>query len=938
MANYTFLPFLRRGIVGLATGNVEKDRLNVPLRLQVTGEGEALPPPIERSVQLYGPADVTGLNFQAIVRTVPRAGVNDFEANFLAAIEFYDEDFLWRYSPVLPEQGGKLKPWLWLIVLRESEYERVSGGKNNLSIIDIAPDAMQSALPNPDTTTSWAHVHLNFMPVGNTAKALGASIQQQLDDDPNLGCSRLICPRRLSPNTRYRGFLVPAFEKGRLAGLGRPESEIANIPNIQPAWSNAAGGGSAAPTLFPVYFEWPFSTSSAGDFEDLARKLSPLSAEEQKDLAEATKRLDVRNPGWGTKGAKGNIRLESALKLPSLQPDAPDEISDKKILRAKIAPLLNLGITPLNSTQAKAASHPYFKEENNLNKQSNLDDDPIITPPVYGSFYRPAEMLDPDSTTNWYTELNLNPVYRVAAAQGTGMVQKNQEELMDSAWEQWGAYADTWKIRNRWAFSEQLSQTMCVKRMKPMTSSSDSSVQYRSASFFSPLIPTLKTDGAANEKLGTLLTAEAEKPSTFSPTFLKITRTGGPLMRRLSEKSKGVLFVELPRFTFFVFIPVPPFQRAINSILSWLNTNPGSAAYLKNAGLGGVEPLKTAANLLLPYTGIQSTDVIRRTDVHTSTMAGLWAQIAPENTIMARFETMVRHTRAAATGTSNDNLPTAPVFPEATYAQLAERNTDFMLPGLDKIPSNRVTLLQANNKFIESYLLGLNHEMAREFLWREFPAPLNATYFNQFWDVRNSTNPKPDIQPVLAWKPNSKLGTHGIPQVQAGAGDSIVVVIRGDLLRKYPNTEIFMVKADWDNKKAGSHKLVLDVNNPSQWLNDSPNLRRPLFSARIEPDYSFLGFNLGLEEVRGNAETPGWFFVLKERAGDTQFGLDLHLDPTNTDPSWEQLAEVGENQCIQTDSVKFTALPRSGKRADQVASMLYQKPFMLFVHASRLLS
>lgn len=934
MANYTFLPYLRRGIVGLANANVEKDRLNVSVRLQVIGEGEALPAPIDRPVQLYGPGDITGLNQQAIVRTMPRAGVNDFEANFLAAIEFYDEDFLWRYSPAIPAQSGILKPWLWLIVLAENEYERISGGKNRLPVINIRPEAMQSAFPAPETTASWAHVHLNFKPDGTTAKALGTNIQQKLDENPNMGCSRLVCPRRLSPNTRYMGFVIPAFEKGRLAGLGRPEAEIANTPNLQPAWQNSAGN--AINKQFPVYFEWPFSTSSSGDFEDLARKLSPLSADEQNELASATKLVDVRNPGWAIKGATGTIRLESALKLPGLQSDSEGELHDKKTLSEKIAPLLNLGITPINSTQAKTILHPYFKQENNLNKQSNLEDDPIITPPAYGSFYRPAVLLNSDNSQSWYDELNLNPVYRVAAAQGTGVIQKDQEELMDSAWEQLATYNDTWKMRNRWLFSEQLSQTMCVKRLKPMINVTGSMNQYRSTSFFSPLIPTFTSGGAPNQKFGNLITAEADKPSTFSRAFLKITRTGGPLMRRLSDKSPGLFFADI-QSPIFILIPTTPLQRAINTILTWLNNNPGDSERLKNAGLGGVDPLKTAASRWLPYVSIQANPVIRKRDIHKSAMNGLWDQIAPEKTIMTRFVSMISHTIYNDAGIATANLPIAPVFRDATYAQLAERNTDFILPGLEKIPSNRVAILQANNKFIESYLVGLNHEMAREFLWREFPAPLNATYFRQFWDMRNAATSNQDIQPILQWASNSPIGSHGNTFGQVSTEDPIVVVIRGDLLRKYPNTEIFMTSAAWDNKEAGSHKLALDVNDQSLWVNDSPNLRRSLFSARIEPDYTFLGFNLGIQEVRGDSETPGWFFVMKERAGDTHFGLDLNSEPNSNDPSWEQLGEISENQCIQVGSTQFNALPRSGKRADQVASMLYQKPFMLFVHASRLL-
>jgi hypothetical protein len=932
MSNYTFLPFLRRGIAGLAKDNTATERLTVSLRIQVTGEGEAAPPPVERPVQLYGPGDITGLNYDAIVRTVPRAGVNDFEANFLAAIEFYDEDFLWRYSPMLPAQGAKLLPWLWLVVLSENEYKRIKAVKNGLPVIDIAPEAMPSVFPAPDTASSWAHVHLNFKPAGSTAKLIGASIQQKLDENPNLGCCRLVCPRRLGPNTRYRAFVVPAFEKGRLAGIGRPESELANVPNAQPSWSAVAGSVNAG--QFPVYYEWPFTTSSAGDFEFLARQLAPLNTEEQGALAAATKHLDVRNPGWGIKGAAGTIRLESALELPGLPSNPEAEIKDKKVLREQIAPLLNMGIAPPNRTEAATKKHPYFGQEGDSTKPSNLDDDPIITPPAYGSFYRPGEILNVSGEQNWYNELNLNPVYRVAAAQGTGVVQKDQEQLMDNAWEQWGTYAQTWKMRNRWVFSEQLSQTMGIKRIEPMTRATSPAAQYRSTSFFSALIPTLKTGGAASPLLGSLLTKEAYKPSTFSPAFAKLTRSGGPLMRRMAEKPAGVFFAERPFLGIFVPQPSTPVQWAVNTIKTWLNNNPGATARLKNAGLVGVEPLKAAAAQWLPYVSIQRQPTTRRADVHKSAMNNLWTQIDPASTIMARFKSMVGPKVPGGGSAATGTLPPAPVFPDATYTALAERNMDFILPGLEKIPSSRVAIMQANSKFIESYLVGLNHEMAREFLWREFPAPLNATYFSQFWDMRDAAKPQADIQPIRQWKADSKIGSHG---KGAGQQDPIVVVIRGDLLRKYPNTEIFMVKAAWQNKQVGSHNLVLDVNNQSDWINESPHLRRPLFSARIEPDYSFLGFNLSIQDVKGDQENAGWFFVMKERAGDTHFGLDLHAEPESSDPSWEKLAEVAENQCIQAGSAQFNAVLGVGNRADQVASMLYQKPFMLFVHAGRLL-
>ena len=115
---------------------------------------------------------------------------------------------------------------------------------------------------------------------------------------------------------------------------------------------------------------------------------------------------------------------------------------------------------------------------------------------------------------------------------------------------------------------------------------------------------------------------------------------------------------------------------------------------------------------------------------------------------------------------------------------------------------------------------------------------------------------------------------------------------------------------------------------------------KPFFSARIAPDFILLGFNLVLSEAIGSPvpqhdNNPGWYFALKERPGDVHFGLDLDVSPT--DPSWPALEEVLENQCINAASQQFKNLPRYGGQADKIAAMLYQRPFVLYVHASRLL-
>ena len=70
------------------------------------------------------------------------------------------------------------------------------------------------------------------------------------------------------PFARWFACLVPAFDAGVRRGLG--QQPVADQP-LGPAWSDEAD------ITLPLYFHWEFSTGPAGDFESLARRLSPFT-------------------------------------------------------------------------------------------------------------------------------------------------------------------------------------------------------------------------------------------------------------------------------------------------------------------------------------------------------------------------------------------------------------------------------------------------------------------------------------------------------------------------------------------------------------------------------------------------------------------------------------------------------------------------------------
>jgi hypothetical protein len=60
-----------------------------------------------------------------------------------------------------------------------------------------------------------------------------------------------------------------------------------------------------------------------------------------------------------------------------------------------------------------------------------------------------------------------------------------------------------------------------------------------------------------------------------------------------------------------------------------------------------------------------------------------------------------------------------PRFHYPMYEPLHRYDREWMVAGLGLFRrTEMVTLLETNNRFIEAYLVGLNHEMARELLWR----------------------------------------------------------------------------------------------------------------------------------------------------------------------------------------------------------------------------
>jgi len=308
-----------------------------------------------------------------------------------------------------------------------------------------------------------------------------------------------------------------------------------------------------------------------------------------------------------------------------------------------------------------------------------------------------------------------------------------------------------------------------------------------------------------------------------------------------------------------------------------------------------------------------------------------------------------------------------PKIEESVYQHLQKISQDFILPNVKNLPANSITLLETNQAFIESYMAGLNHEMARELLWREYPTDQRGSYFRQFWDKTDNvheTNPenKLDIKEMHTW--TKPLGYHAVED----AGEAkLVLVVRGDLFLKFPNTLVYAQQAVY-NPAAPSEARIL----PTEITEE--NTLFPVFSAELEPDVFLFGFDLTAPDAIGerfpsgaNIKTmddydPGWFFVFRERPGQIKFGLDDYTDqlgddtvmPTDDEPedwnamAWEYL--VDEKIDLEDYLLNFsrnisisnppagTTQAMWGDNAADLAAILLQSPVIFGRHAQEMLA
>jgi hypothetical protein len=1049
MNSYTFLPWARHGIAAeistsdnLGAGGPGPERADVSVRFKINGE------PIANQVQVLGPGDVAGINPRAIVKTDPRNWVTDFESNYLPYIEFYEEDFPWRFTParaVNELADSKLRPWIFLVVLKEEEFveQKTSGPLPAFAFKEeLNPAAF---FPFPEQSWAWAHVHVSQNIIANElqtttepeVRGVEQTLEQALRTNADTASSRLLCARKLEDNTAYHAFVVPAFETGRRTGLGL---------DILPGTSGQLASWGNGQRVYPIYYRWFFRTGAKGDFEFLVDLLEPRPVDKRVGV----RAMDMQEPGYEVEGMSGDLRvmgLEGALKSPETE-SSPNEWPPPGTVFEQ-PPEGSAGFF-LNQLEGKVNLQFNFQQEESPENPHHPD--PIVSPPLYGKWYAMAEKLEMRQGTGWVNELNRDPRLRTPAGAGTQVIQKKQEKFMQQAWAQLGDLLQAnQKIRQlqlAWMSTFVVYQKNILPQPADQLLTFTHAVQRR--------VPGSATTIARQVKDSRLPQAAVD------PAFRKIARPRGAIMRKvlpdgappptgvLSQLNEGIL-------TAAPAPPDPTGQISLDSVAESIVPD-SLPKWLRNLLRGGLLTIALPALLILAlvlavitgafllfgviFLGLAITlfaarrlrtvietaeafqeksftpNVVNRiparpnfvltefnaplpaageTDSSDSieasnfriaikdafnarqssppplpvppplelnnAVAKLKQALNPAVTIPKRAQFVLKipaSIKDAYLRPQKTLVPVMahPVFTEPMYRGLRDLSTEFLAPNLGLIPNNTISLMETNQRFIEAYMVGLNDEMARELLWRQFPTDQRGSYFRQFWDVgdtvnRDATKPPAQVEEELlditklhTWDRETSLGDHASRPLPSGAepGEArLVLVVRGDLLKKYPTAVVYAQQAKW---KDGVREL--DDSDPAQFV------KVPLFKAEIDPDVRFLGFDLTSSVAKGNpdpaANNPGWFFVIQERPGEPRFGLDNFSEESpDLASSWDELAwehlgnfeslgVVDFNAPVSTTSMgepdnKF----QWGRNAADMAYILYQVPVMVAFHAADML-
>lgn len=330
-------------------------------------------------------------------------------------------------------------------------------------------------------------------------------------------------------------------------------------------------------------------------------------------------------------------------------------------------------------------------------------------------------------------------------------------------------------------------------------------------------------------------------------------RLNAPLSGRIGTDVPGVNLVDTSVLTPVRTDTDTAARANALTALANLATTPIAPLLDRARGLS-VETLRSSMSVLVDPGGALSIAAVPRRD--TLTIDTLSTVLDPTVTVRAALKGRLRLSDTIAqrwnAGVVMRPIMAAPRFDRPMYQALYDYDSEWLVPGLGLLPADDfVTVLSTNPDFMEAFLIGLSDEMGRELLWRSYPTDRRGTYFRRFWDADADELPTP-----IHLFPSTDLGKHVSFGGDGGSAPRAVVVVKSELVRRYPDLIIQVAKNQGTIAEPWFEKT------------DAPQIvAKQLFSALLQPDLALVGVDLSIEQI----DQPEWWILIAEHPSATRF-------------------------------------------------------------------
>jgi hypothetical protein len=937
----TFCSFYRKGFV--------KD---LDLKIEIEGnngvltEYDAITDLL--NIKLRGPEKILGITPNMMARVYPPANSNDEEPNYFAYVDFVDPDFPWRFTPssFFPETidiNTRIDSWLSLVVLSTDEIKQMETNdltvierKNGKEVLNINLDF----LPPSSLTWSAAHVQLTGF------SGLPDEIDSWIQENPEKTFSRLVCFKRLKPKTSYHAFLVPKFKKSLIP------HQLTSDPIGTVGDSNAWDSGDpdqTTPISLPIYYKWRFMTAEKGDFEELVRNLTPWIPDPDKigktliDSSVKKKDQDLEKHYFKREGALGVIG----------EVDSEQETIDHPLK----------GMLFDHMDESLKFKNTSVDLDDIILDTGDEDEDPLVTFPVYGRYFRQTDAIINDESlwagdsNPWIHKANLLLKNRVVCGFGTKVVQINQDKYAEECWRQVGDIRlanERLRLTNA---SFRLNERLFKKHLN--TNGSDAKISKEHFAFLSTPFQSLFSVQSEDEEISGKRALERTGISkgVFSPSFRKIGYRHIGLNHMYNEEE---LWEPINRANLLATMYFENLRKTDTEIPSKMSISNIVDALKEQKGLEERKIISRIEEDFWEFVSVLKVNVDFTLGgiINTYSMMERKPEIIPvsrldnnyfhnfepsnlKETVKKKLGRIIVFNNAREIPENFESIMVSPKIDDPMYKPLSKLSHDYIIPGIGNIQNNVTFLLEENRKFIETNMMSDNHEMGRELVWREFPTDQRGTIFSYFWDsttlevdevtgeliLDDDGQPiKPtDIDKIHTWGRelgSNKSNSIGEP-VNSG---NIVLVIKGDLVRRYPDMIIYAFNVVLEEGQQYLSKAAVNGLNFDDVIN-------PIFKAQLGTDILCMGFPISKVDL--NSPDSNYYFVLQEQQDLPVFGADITCEVGGTDLCWGDMTISEENRYV-TDfpALNFTPPGGGGVTSSSIANRTYQVPVRIFLHAS----